>query len=75
MPLRFNDGAGWTYCPISNMLETYAAWRATSSFAAAALKDFLDFDFDVIANDTDVITGNPDGRRRTHDLTGSDVED
>ena len=35
----------------------------------------LDFDFDVFADDTDVVMGNPDRCRRAHDLTGSDIED
>ena len=36
---------------------------------------FLDFDFDVVTDDTDVVAGNPNRCRRAHDLTGSDIED
>src|SRR5215813_11157508 len=41
----------------------------------AASRPFLDFDFDIVANDTDVITVNPYRCRRAYDVTGFDVED
>ena len=49
--------------------------RGTHEAGFGSTRPFLDFDFDVVTDDTDVVAGNPNRCRRAHDLTGSDIED
>src|SRR5262245_16536875 len=63
--------------PNSNQPHPVLPSRAIALMARTSQLPFpfeaSNFDFDVIAHNTDGITGNPDGSRRANDFTGRNV--